>query len=138
MNIPVTLAVISLVCMGLSSFMNKVAVTDGLYFPPFLMIINVCYIVMALIIHMNQKQAFVVTPRMLGVGGLVGLFGAIGYACMFYALDNGGAGGVVFPIVGLGVIVSVSLSAMIYHEPLTTTRLVGLGLGIGSIVLLSR
>ena len=75
---------------------------------------------------------------MLGVGGLVGLFGAIGYACMFYALDNGGAGSVGFPIVGLGVIVAVSLSAMIYHEPLTTTRLVGLGLGIGSIVLLSR
>ena len=138
MNIPVTLAIISLVCMGLSSFMNKVAVANNLYFPPFLMIINVCYILMAFIIHINQKQAFIVTPRMIGIGGLVGLFGSIGFACMFYALNNGGEGSVVFPIVGLGLIVSVSLSAMIYHEPLTVTRLLGLGLGVGSIVLLSR
>ena len=138
MNIPVTLAIISLVCMGLSSFMNKVAVANDLYFPPFLMIINVCYILMAFIIHINQKQAFIVTPRMIGIGGLVGLFGSIGFACMFYALNNGGEGSVVFPIVGLGLIVSVSLSAMIYHEPLTVTRLLGLGLGVGSIVLLSR
>ena len=138
MNIPVTLAIISLVCMGLSSFMNKVAVANNLYFPPFLMIINVCYILMAFIIHINQKQAFIFTPRMIGIGGLVGLFGSIGFACMFYALNNGGEGSVVFPIVGLGLIVSVSLSAMIYHEPLTVTRLLGLGLGVGSIVLLSR
>lgn len=138
MNIPVTLAIISLVCMGLSSFMNKVAVANNLYFPPFLMIINVCYILMAFIIHINQKQAFIVTPRMIGIGGLVGLFGSIGFACMFYALNNGGEGSVVFPIVGLGLIVSVTLSAMIYHEPLTATRLLGLGLGVGSIVLLSR
>ena len=138
MNIPLTLAIISLVCMGLSSFMNKVAVANNLYFPPFLMIINVCYILMAFIIHINQKQAFIVTPRMIGIGGLVGLFGSIGFACMFYALNNGGEGSVVFPIVGLGLIVSVTLSAMIYHEPLTATRLLGLGLGVGSIVLLSR
>jgi drug/metabolite transporter (DMT)-like permease len=138
MNIPVVLAVISLVCMGLSSFMNKVAVADGLYFPPFLIIGNVFYIIVALIIHINQKQAFVVNPRMLLVGGLLGLFGSIGYVCMFYALNNGGAGSVVFPIVGLGVIVSVSLSAIIYQEPFTATRLLGLGLGVGSIVLLSR
>jgi uncharacterized membrane protein len=57
---------------------------------------------------------------------------------MLYALNNGGTGSVVFPIVGLGVIVSVSLSAIIYQEPLTVTRLLGLGLGVGSIVLLSR
>jgi len=138
MNTPITLAIIALVCMGLSSFMNKVAVANDLYFPPFLMIINVCYILMALIIHLTQKQAFIVTPRMIGVGGLVGLFGSIGFACMFYALNNGGTGSVVFPIVGLGVIVSVSLSAIIYQEPLTVTRLLGLGLGVGSIVLLSR
>ena len=75
---------------------------------------------------------------MLLIGGLLGLFGSIGYVCMFYALNNGGAGSVVFPIVGLGVIVSVSLSAIIYQEPFTATRLLGLGLGVGSIVLLSR
>mgnify|MGYP001167716737 FL=1 len=138
MNISVTLAVISLIFMGLSSFMNKVAVSNGLYFPPLLMIINVCYIVMALIIHMNQKQPFVITPRMLGIGSLVGLFGSIGYVCMFYALNNGGMGSVVFPIVGLSLIVSVILSIAIYQEPLTVGRIVGLSLGLGSIILLSR
>ena len=41
MNAPVALAVISLVGMGLSAFLNKVAADEGTYFPVFLMIVNV-------------------------------------------------------------------------------------------------
>ena len=67
MNIPVTLAVIGLVGMGLSAFFNKVAGSEGAYFPPFLMIVNVAYVIMAMAIHLNQKQSFAVTPRMIGI-----------------------------------------------------------------------
>jgi len=138
MNIPVTLAIIALVGMGLSSFLNKVAVSEGAYFPVFLMIVNVVYLIMAMAIHVTQKQAFTVTPRMIWIGLLVGLFGSVGYACMYFALQKGGAGSVVFPIVSLGMIVSVPLSIIVFREPITATKLLGLGLGVTSIIFLSR
>jgi hypothetical protein len=34
MNIPVALALVSLVFLGLGAFFNKVAASDGIYFPP--------------------------------------------------------------------------------------------------------
>ena len=138
MNIPIVLALVSLLFMGLAAFFNKVAASDGIYFPPFLMIVNVAYIVMAAVIHVTQKQAFAITARTFWIGMLVGLFGSIGYACMFYALKKGGEGSVVFPIVGLGVLVSITLSVIVYREPITAARLLGFGLAAGSIVLLSR
>jgi len=138
MNIPVTLAVIALVGMGLSAFFNKVAVSEGAYFPAFLMIVNVAYLIMAMGIHVTQKQAFAVTPRMIWIGLLVGLFGSVGYACMYFALHKGGAASVVFPIVSLGMIVSVPLSIIVFREPMTATKLLGLGFGVTSIIFLSR
>ena len=138
MDTPVTLAVIALVVMGLSAFFNKVAVSEGAYFPPFLMIVNVAYITMAMVIHLTQRQAFVVTPRTIWFGLLVGLFGSVGYACMYFALDKGGAGSVVFPIISLGMIVSVPLSIVVFREPITATKLLGLGFGVTSIIFLSR
>ncbi|HJO33031.1 MAG TPA: EamA family transporter [Anaerolineales bacterium] len=138
MNIPIVLALVSLLFMGLAAFFNKVAASDGIYFPPFLMIVNVAYIVMAAVIHVTQKQAFAITARTFWIGMLVGLFGSIGYACMFYALKKGGEGSVVFPIVGLGVLVSITLSVIVYREPITAARLLGFGLAAGSIVLLAR
>ncbi len=138
MNIPIVLALVSLLFMGLAAFFNKVAASDGIYFPPFLMTVNVAYIVMAAVIHVTQKQAFAITARTFWIGMLVGLFGSIGYACMFYALKKGGEGSVVFPIVGLGVLVSITLSVIVYREPITAARLLGFGLAAGSIVLLAR
>ena len=138
MNIPVTLAVVSLVGAGLAMFFNKVAASEGVYFPPFLMIVNVAYLIMAVVIHVTQKQAFEVTPRMIWIGLLVGMVGSVGYACMFFALQKGGAGSVVFPIVSLGVIVSVPLSMIVFREPVTATKLLGLGFGVTSIIFLSR
>ncbi len=138
MNIPVALALVSLVFLGLGAFFNKVAASDGIYFPPFTMIVSVAYVVMAAVVHVTQKQAFALTARTFWIGMLVGLFGSIGYACMFYALQKGGEGSVVFPIAGLGVLISVALSVIVFREPLTAARVLGFGLAAGSIVLLSR
>ena len=138
MNIPVTLAVASLVGAGLATFFNKVAASEGVYFPPFLMIVNGSYLIMAMVIHLTQKQPFDFTPRMTWIAILVGIIGSVSYACMFFALQKGGAGSVVFPIVSLGVIVSVPLSIIVFREPVTTTKLIGLGFGVTSIIFLSR
>ena len=138
MNTPIMLALIALVFHGLGAFFNKVAAEDGVYFPLFLMIVNLVYVVMAVVIHAQQRHPLNLTPRTIGIAILVGAFGAIGYACMFYAFQNGGEGSVVFPIVSLGVLVSVGLSFIVLREPITAPRLLGLAMAAGSIVILSR
>jgi len=138
MNTPIVLALVSLVFYGLGAFFNKVAAKNGVYFPLFLMIVNLVYVAMAVVIHAHERQPLNLTPRTIGIAILVGAFGAIGYACMFYAFQHGGEGSVVFPIVGLGILVSVSLSFIVFREPITPPRLLGLAMAAGSIVILSR
>ena len=64
--------------------------------------------------------------------------GAIGVFALLTAFKMGGQGSVLFPISGMSVLVAVILSIIVYREPVTATRLLGLGLGISSILILSR
>ena len=57
---------------------------------------------------------------------------------MLLAFRLGGQGSIIFPMAGLSVIVAVILSYIVYREPITATKMVGLGLGISSIIILSR
>ena len=75
---------------------------------------------------------------MMGVGLLAGVFGAISVFSLLLAFRLGGQGSIIFPLVGLGMVVSAGLSIIVYSEPVTATKLLGLGLGVGSIVALSR
>ena len=75
---------------------------------------------------------------MMGVGLLAGIFGAISVFAVLLAFQLGGHGSIIFPLVGLGLIVSSGLSIIVYSEPVTATKLLGLGLGVGSIIALSR
>jgi uncharacterized membrane protein len=54
------------------------------------------------------------------------------------ALRLGGEGSVVFPIKSMSVVVAVLLSYYVFREPVTATKLLGLGMGVGSIIILSR
>ena len=69
---------------------------------------------------------------------LGGIIGGWCFYAILVALRLGGQGSIVFPISGLGVIVAVTLAFVVYREPVTVTKLLGLGLGVSSIVLLSR
>ena len=75
---------------------------------------------------------------MMGVASLASILGAIGIFAVLLAFRLGGHGSTIFPLVGLGLIVSSGLSIIVYREPVTATKLLGLGLGAGSIIALSR
>ena len=75
---------------------------------------------------------------MSALSSLGGIIVGIGFYAMLFALRLGGQGSVIFPISGLGMIVPVILAFVFYREPVTATKLLGLGLGVSSIIILSR
>ena len=75
---------------------------------------------------------------MVGLASLSGLVTAIAIFSTMLALRLGGEGSVVFPIKSMSVVVAVLLSYYFFREPVTVTKVVGFGLGVSSIVVLSR
>ena len=138
MDTTILLAFIAMFGMGLNAIGNKMAAANGVYAPPFLLIVNIMYCVAASVLHSTQKQPFEISTRLLWLGLFVGLFGSISYICMFTAFKLGGEGSVLFPIRGLSVVVAVVFSFILFREPITWNRVLGLILGSSAIFLLSR
>lgn len=138
MDVTIGLALVAMIGMGINGFGNKLGAAQGVYAPPFLLIINIMYCVAAVVLHVIQKQTFTISPKMVGLALLVGLCGSISYVSMFTAFKLGGEGSVFFPIRGLSVVVAVLLSVIFFKEPVTLNRLLGLTLGASAILILSR
>ena len=138
MDITIVLAFVAMIGMGVNTFGNKVGAANGVYAPPFLLIINIMYCTAALVVHWVQKEPFTISMKMTALALFVGLSGSIAYVSMFTAFKMGGEGSVIIPIRGLSVIVAVVLSVIFFKEPVTTYRLIGLSLVVGSILMLSR
>ena len=75
---------------------------------------------------------------MTGLASLGGIFAGIAFWAILLASRLGGQGSIIFPIGGLSIIVPVMFSLIVFREPITATKLLGLGLGVSSIVVLSR
>ncbi len=138
MNIPLALGFVALFSGGLGFFLGKVGISNGVYIPPWIVLIALIHILAALAFHAIQKEPFVLSPRMMGLGGMAGLFAATSYFATLFALKMGGHGSLIFPLVGLGVMVAVPLSFIFHNEPVTTTKLLGLVFGVTAIIFLSR
>ena len=124
MDVTIVLALVAMIGMGINGFGNKLGAAQGVYAPPFLLIINIMYCVAA--------------SKMIGLALLVGLCGSVSYVSMFTAFKLGGEGSILFPIRGLSVVVAVVLSILFFKEPVTLNRLLGLTLGASAILILSR
>ena len=138
MNIPFMLGLLALVTIGLEQFTRKVGAENGVYGPSFALASVPAFALMMILMHFVQKHSFSLSPKMIGVASLASIFGAIGIFAVLLAFQLGGQGSTIFPLVGLAMIVSVGLSFIVYTEPLTATKLLGLGLGATSIIFLSR
>ena len=138
MNTPLLLAFLALVGGGMSQFAEKIAGANRAYGPSFMLVETVAFGLAAIVIHLVQRHSFDLSPKMTGVAAVGGIFAAIAVFSMLLAFRLGGEGSVLFPIGGLGLIVAVILSFVVYREPVTATKLLGLGLGVSSIIVLSR
>ncbi len=138
MNTPIMLALLGLVTGGIARFFWKVASENKIYGPSFMLVQEFGIILVLIVAHVVQRQPFNLPPRMSGIAFLGGILLGIGILGVYHALRLGGQGSILFPIAALTVIVSVPLTFIVYREPVTVTKLVGLGLGIGSIIFLAR
>ena len=138
MNTPLYLAFLALFTGGISTFMWKVGGTNGVYAPSYIIWANIFATLVAAIIHLVQKHAFELSPSMAGIASVGGLFGGICVWATLRAFTLGGQGSIIFPIIGLAVMLSTALSFVIYREPATASKILGLGFGAASIFFLSR
>ncbi len=138
MNTPIMLAILALISGGLVTFLWKVAGANQVYVPSYMLVETMVFGLAAILIHLVQRHPFDLSPKLTGIGVMGGILAAISVYAMLLAFRLGGQGSIIFPIAGLGVIVAVILSYIVYREPITATKMVGLGLGLGSIIALSR
>ena len=138
MNISIVLGLLACVFLGLEQFVRKIAGTNQIYIPSYMMVNSLTFSVITILMHVVQKHSYDLAPRMAGLASLQAIIASIGVFAMMLAFRLGGQGSVIFPIAGLGVIVAVILAFVVYREPVTATKLLGLGLGVSSIVVLSR
>ena len=138
MNIPIMLAFLALVLLGIASFFIKIAAVHQVYSPSYMIVASLSTCIVAVVIHLVQRHPFDLSARMAGLASLGGIIGGIGVIAILVALRLGGQGSIIFPIAGLSVIVAVILSYIVFREPITATKMVGLGLGVSSIIVLSH
>ena len=138
MNTPIMLAILALISGGLVTFLWKVAGANQVYVPSYMLVETMVFGLAAILIHLVQRHPCDLSPKLTGIGVVGGILAAISVYAMLLAFRLGGQGSIIFPIAGLGVIVAVILSYIVYREPITATKMVGLGLGLGSIIALSR
>jgi len=138
MPIPIMLALFALVCGGIITFCSQVAGVNQAYGPSYLLFQCVGFGVVAIVIHLVQRHPVDLSPKMTGIAVFAGVIGAIGVSALLLAFRMGGEGSIIFPIAGLAMLVAVTLSFIVYREPLTATKLLGMGLGVSSIIVLAR
>ena len=138
MNTPIMLGLLALISGGLATFIWKVAGANQVYGPSYMVVETLVFCLAAVIIHVVQRHPFDLSPKLTGLGAVGGLLAAISVYAMLLAFRLGGQGSVIFPIAGLSVVVAVVLSYIVYREHISAAKMVGLGLGISSIIILSR
>ena len=138
MNTSIFLAFVSLVCFGFVTFFQQVAGKNQVYSPSYMIVASSCVVLFAIVMHIVQKHSFTLSRGMTSLALIGGILGAVGVLALLLAFKAGGQGSIIFPISGMCVIMSAILSIIVYREPVTTTKILGLGLGVSSIIILSR
>ena len=138
MNTPILLAVISLIAGGLVAFTSQFGVRNGADVTSFILVDGIVFLSLAVLMMLVTKSSFVLTGRMTWWAIVCGMFASISVFTVLYALKLGGEGSIIYPIQSLQVVVAVVLAFVVFREPVTMTKVIGLSLGVGSLFILSR
>ena len=138
MSTPILLAVISLIAGGLVAFTSQFGVRNGADVTSFIVVDGIVFLSLAVLMMVVTKSSFVLTGRMTWWAIVCGMFASISVFTVLYALKLGGEGSIIYPIQSLQVVVAVVLAFLVFREPVTMTKLIGLSMGVGSLLILSR
>ncbi len=138
MNLPIVLALGGLVGFGLSNFFWKISGMNRVFPPSFMIVETICVLLVAMAMHLIYQQPFSLSPRMAGIASLAGLSAGLAIFATMTAFRLGGEASIVSPITSLGFVVAVLLAYLFLRESITTAKLVGFGLAVAAIFLLSR
>ena len=138
MNTPILLALVALITSGIVGFLWQIAAVKHVPALSWMAVQSGAFLFGMMVIHVVQRHPFGLAPGMAGLASLTGLIGVISVFAILHALRIGGQGSIIFPITGLGVMLSAMLSFLVFREPITAAKLLGLGLGTSSIIILTR
>ena len=138
MSNPIVLAVFALVGGGFLRFCMQIAGMNKVHAPSFLMVVYLVPTVLLAIYLVVGGRQFELSPKMTANAVVIGILTGGTMLAIVNAFLRGGEGTVVFPIASLGLIVPVILSLIFFKDSLSAQKVIGLLLGIGSIVVLSR
>lgn len=128
-------AIISLLLYGLWGFLPKVAqlqMSDRA-----VMLYTLCgSITTGLLLVLRLPQSLTSSPLGIGAALLTGVTGVLGTWFFLQALSRGGATTVIM-VTALYPLVSVLLTVLLLHEPLTLRQGAGMLLGLASLALLA-
>jgi uncharacterized membrane protein len=138
MNVPIAFALFSLVTGGLVLFTGQLAMRNSADLPSFMLVDAVVFLTVIVFTMLATKHQFVLSERMTWLGMLNGFLAAVSVFAVMSALRLGGEGSIVYPIRSLEVVLAVILAFWVFREPVTTTKVIGLSMGVGSLILLTR
>ena len=132
----IALAIATAVFTTISEFMVKIAAVQY----DVLIFMFLSYLWLAIPSHiLNRKLSSKRDDRKTAVmtGAFIGIFNFASFFAVMSALKTGPAS-VIFPIIGLNMLITVFLTVIIYHEKVTYQRLAALILSIAAILLLRQ
>lgn len=131
------LAFFSMITYGLADFFTKRAMNSGAN--GFILVFYVWLLVTVLTgLYCLQQGIPFIPPKHLFLNFiLIGLLVFCGAVSMVWALKSGPAS-IVFPIVRVGLVVTVLCAVVFLKERMTMNRIIGIALALASIAFLTR
>lgn len=130
----VLLALLSMILFGIVYVIRKFSLNIGVQIRTFMLVETL--VIGVILFFFAVFSGGITTSKNLVYALVSGLVGAGAIITMFFALDVGEVS-VVATIIGLSIVVVAILSFLFLHEGITPLKVVGIGLAVVSIVLLS-
>ncbi len=133
----VVFGLVTLVAIGLTDFVRKIAVSSGAPPASYLFVESFALAVVILGVAMAAEGGIHVAAPAMWLALVSGLLVAVAIGSLLYGLRLGEAS-IVVPLGRLGLFVTALLAIIFLKESLTATKLLGIICAVLAVILLSR
>lgn len=133
----VVFGLVTLVAIGLTDFVRKIAVSAGAPPASYLFVESLVLAVVILGLSLVAEDGINVTAPAMWLALASGLLVAVAIGSLLYGLRLGEAS-IVAPLGRLGLLVTAVLAIVFLRESLTATKLLGIVCAVLAVILLSR